>query len=44
MEPEVSLTLLTRAAPTGLVCSIQALHLPPAAGSVSIVCEYKEER
>jgi hypothetical protein len=44
MEPEVSVNLLTRAAQSGLVCSVQALHLSPAAGSVSVAYEYKDER
>ena len=36
MEPEGSVVLLTRAAPFGLVCSLQAVHLETAAGSSSI--------
>jgi hypothetical protein len=44
MEGEGSVTLLTRAAPNGLVCSVQAWHLSPAVGSVFIAYEYKDER
>jgi hypothetical protein len=44
MELESSVTLLTRAGPSGLVCSVQALNLSPAAGSLSIAYEYKDER
>ena len=40
----MSVTLLMRAAPGGLVCSVQALHLSPAAGSLYIAYEYKDER
>jgi hypothetical protein len=44
MEHEGSVALLTKAEPAGLVFSVRALHLDPAAGSLSIAYENKDER